>query len=145
MKALTLAAIGLALGSCSSPAEREHNRVMDQIEARVHLPAGARRLQNYARYYAYGDHRNVIAEYVIPMNDAPQPGEICEDLSANFTSQKVPCQPFKTDWAMPAGERRWMADQGHLPGVSDGGCSVVVLEFDLKNSEFTHVACNGVG
>lgn len=143
MKALPFVVIGLVLGSCSSPAEREHNRLMDQIEAQVRLPTGARRLQEYARYYAYGDHADVIGEYVIPMDDSPRPVEVCEDLSANFTSRKVPCQSFKTDWAMPAGERRWVPDQRHLPVVDDGGCAVVTVEFDRTKSAITGVACNG--
>ena len=116
---------------------------MNEIESKLQLPKGARPLEEYARYYTDDDRGHVIGVYVIPMNDDLRPGDKCEELTANLSSHEVPCEPFKPDWAMPDGQRRWVPDQSHLPVIDDGGCGIVTVEFDRTRSTVTQAVCNG--
>jgi hypothetical protein len=116
---------------------------MGQIERQVQLPNGARTLAEYARYYASGDNGEVIAVYLIPINNDPRPGDRCEELTENFTSRQVPCAPMRPAWAMPAGKRRWVKDQHDLPYVNDGECAQVTVVFDKSKSAVKSAECNG--
>ena len=40
-------------------------------------------------------------------------------------------------------ERRWIKDYDHFPLISDGGCGIVNVTFNLKSSK-SETWCNGV-
>ena len=133
----------LLLSGCSTAEERDREAVMNQIEKQVQLPDGARPLREYARYYA--EHEGeVVAVYMIPPNDEIRPGDGCEELLENLTTREVPCEPMKTDWAMPAGERRWFRSEQELPFINDGGCLQITVIFDRAKAVVKSADCNGM-
>ena len=117
---------------------------MNQIEKQVQLPKGARPLGEYARYYADTKGGEVVAVYLIPMNDEIRPGESCAELLENFTTREVPCEPMHHPWAVGAGERRWVKSEQDLPFINDGGCGQVTVIFDKAKSVVKRANCNGV-
>lgn len=92
---------------------------MDKIEGTVRLPDGARPLQEYARYYTFGEDGRVEAIYTTVV------------------------EPDYDTLNLPAGKRRWVSDPRHMPGISDGGCDIVEIDFNATNGKFEHVECNG--
>jgi hypothetical protein len=143
MTTTVTAAIMLMLSGCASGEERQQEALMERIEAQVRLPAGARQLHEYARYYALRENGHVEGVYRIPRGQ-PRPDESCEELMPNFTSVEVPCPD--TEGALPevpAGERLWVDDYRNLPFISDGGCTIVNVLFDRTSGRIREVACNG--
>lgn len=94
---------------------------MDTIEARVRLPSGAHRLNEYARYYASDPSGRVVAIYT------------------TFVS------PTLKDHDLPAGHRRWVSDYGRLPNIIGGRCETVNILFFPATNAFEQPACNGGG
>ena len=133
----------IVLSACSSPEGREQQAMMDLIEAKVRLPGSAEPLSRYARYYADMGDGTVKGVYLVFCDDAPRPGEACEELAADGSSRVVPCPDFRPDWQIPAGDRTWLADRRKLPGINDGGCMEVDVIFDRAKSEVVSVVCNG--
>jgi hypothetical protein len=73
MRAAAVAAALLLPESSASHDEQRHARIMDEIERKVRLPAGAERLDSYARSYAPGAHGKVVGTYVIPRKAEVRP------------------------------------------------------------------------
>lgn len=92
---------------------------MQRIEEQVKLPKGAERLEQYARYYATDGNR-VVATYITLVD------------------------PANRYYDLPAGQQRWLDDHRNLPAVSDGGCSIVNVIYDLKVGSAPEAFCNGV-
>jgi hypothetical protein len=44
---------------------------------------------------------------------------------------------------LKAGQRAWLADDDNLPGISDGGCSVIEFEVPRDFKGRIKVQCNG--
>lgn len=136
-----IAAILLLFG-CTTREQRQRDKLTNLIESRVVLPEGARRLADYARYYALDQNGNVVGVYV-PGYSPPNPDWGCEDLLANFTTREVPCHwPEKGDNLL-AGQRGWVSGTDRLPLVMDGGCGVVILIYDPKKGVVKDIHCNG--
>ena len=141
MKGLVLAST-IVLAGCSSHEHRRQLGVMDRIEGAVRLPSGAHPLNAYARYYARLPTGDVEGVYIIPWNDEPKPGEVCEELTASFSSHAVRCPKAQND-ELKSGERGWVGDYQKLPVRLDGGCSVITIQFDPAKSRLKSVECNG--
>ncbi len=92
---------------------------MDQIERTVRLPEGTKPLAEYARYYTFGKSGRIQAIYTTVL------------------------EPDYDTLNLSAGKRRWVSDPGHMPGISDGGCDVVEIDFNAAKGTIEHVACNG--
>lgn len=92
--------------------------IMDDIEQRVQLPAEAFKLDKYSRYYArYG--KRVVGTYITLVD------------------------PENQYYDLPIGQRRWIEDRRNLPGISDGGCSVVNVVYDPLTQTVGQAFCNG--
>jgi hypothetical protein len=91
---------------------------MDQIEKQMRMPAGSRPLAEYARYYAFDKKGRVIAIYTTWI------------------------EPDHASLNLPAGQRRWVPDEGQLPNISEGGCGVVEVLFDPATDEVKRAECN---
>jgi hypothetical protein len=90
------------------------------MEARVHLPPKALRLKTYVRYYsgAIVHGRRVLEGYfVAAFFLEPPTGGASMQPGVYLTPP-----PFQ---------------------VSDGGCGVITVEYDIGAREFLTVACNG--
>lgn len=144
MNSLKIAAAIVLLSGCSTPQEFDRDALMNLIEKQVQLPNGARLLGDYARYYADSDGGEVVAVYLIPLDNEIPPGASCAELLEDSTTRDVPCEPMQFDWAMPAGERRWVKSEQDLPFISDGGCDQVTVVFDKAKSVVKSARCNGV-
>lgn len=115
MKVFAFVPFAIALSACSASKERRHRAYMDHLEKRVQLPRGSRPVRDYHRYYAPGDHGDVLAVYLLRDND-PQ-GE----------------------------ERRWFDDRRELPFIDGEGCSEVNLVLDKATGAVKKAACNVSG
>ena len=121
MKPFIVIPVLLLLAACSSAAEIQQRRTMEEIEKQVQLPAGAEKLEAYARYYAM-DRNRVVGRYIA--RSLVDPENVYYDL--------------------PAGQNRWIADHRNLPLISDGGCSVVDVVYDPAKQRVEQASCNGV-
>lgn len=144
MKRTMLVSSIVVLAGCSTAEARQREALMDQIEDRVQLPKDAGPMASYRRYYASSGDGKVTAVYLMPFDDGPRPGDICEEILTDFTTREVPCEPMEFEWEIPAGERKWLSDHLSLPFINDGGCMQVTIEYDVKADQFTMIECNGV-
>lgn len=116
---------------------------MDAVEQTIRLPDGARRLEEYARYYALDEQKHVAAFYMIP-DGPPDPDDKCWEITENLDTPEVPCGPPPvTSFDLPAGQRRWVGRSENLPFVADGGCSVVRVLFDPASRTIEQAYCHG--
>jgi hypothetical protein len=130
------------LTACTTPEQQERDLLTDRIEDRVKLPEGARRLADYARYYAFDENGLVVGVYA-PGYVAPNADDACEEMLEDFTTREVPC-PSETDSdRLLADQRRWVDDTDKLPLIMDGGCSVITVIYDPKAGEVKSAYCNG--
>jgi hypothetical protein len=119
MRGLILPIAILLLSACSTGEERQHSMIMDKIEQQVSLPIGSRPLAEYARYYAVDKRGRVTAIFTTLF------------------------EPDYESLNLPAGQRRWVSEEGKLPSISDGGCGVVEVRFD-PTTEQVWSECNGL-
>lgn len=121
MRPLTPMLSLLALG-CTEPAD-QNVALMDKIEASVVMPAEARALDQYARYYARERDGSVRVVLMAPRPKTPSDTK-CEEMGGAI----VPCEVPETSYpTMKAGERIWLKSSDDLPGIADGGCSVIEI------------------
>jgi major membrane immunogen (membrane-anchored lipoprotein) len=127
--------------------QRTQEHLMEEIERAVSLPPGASPLSAYGRNYAYFGRDFVRGEYLIP--DPP----MTESTSCSHWGG-VPCtkeevqEMIKSDKAFratmaSAGERRWFKSVDDLPGVNDGGCIQITVEYHIPTRSVLFAACNG--
>jgi hypothetical protein len=151
MRSLILAALLLPACTPAAPAGAHEQALMDEIEASIHLPADARPLSAYGRSYSYASGGRVEAVYLIP-SSPPPPNDGCDVMTADLKSR--PCTASEISDAkardveyrashVPAGERRWMKNHRQLPGIFDGGCAMVTVDYDAVSNRFLLVRCNG--
>ena len=115
---------------------------MNRVEREITLPAGARPLDEYARYYASRPDGEIVGVYVVPY-PGPSPEEICEGL---MSGEEEPCPTISTEERrIAAGERLWMLDYRSLPSPSDGGCEVIEVRFRPAGAEPPKAFCHGHG
>ncbi len=88
---------------------------MERIERDVRLPAGADALYSYSRFYAWQEREDGVRKVVA--------------VYQNLTPA-------------PRGGR-WVTED-ELPLISDGGCGVISLSYDVATQRIEHVSCNGL-
>ena len=142
--AFRFAAIGMFLGACSAPQDRQREQMMDQIEKQVRLPQGAEPLDKYVRYYAGPDRGNIAAIYILPGLDELPPGEVCEELKANMSSAPCSSQSPITAEVGP-GNRIWVPDSSKLPVPlrDTGKCGMVSVVYMVGQRRVVEAACFG--
>ncbi|HEX8448416.1 MAG TPA: hypothetical protein VF652_02390 [Allosphingosinicella sp.] len=148
MKSILLLIGLVALSSSSAPGRSPHEALMDEIERQIRLPPAAEPLAAYGRYYALGGKGRVVAVYLLPLEPTPLPADWgCEEMleiGNKIASRPIPCPPGPdTPYDLVAGQRRWVAGRNALPMVSDGGCMIVNVTFNLRTREVEHAFCNG--
>ena len=84
----------------------------------MRLPADALKLDKYARYYA-PDGNRIVGRYITLVD------------------------PENRYYDLPNGQRRWLQDRWNLPGISDGGCSVVNVLYNPATKKVEEAVCNG--
>ena len=160
MKIVLGSVLLLALASaCAAPVpesqsapESKHQPLMTLIEATVHLPEGAKAIDQYSRNYAYRDDGKVVAIYATPLQSMDD--DIgCDVMRANFESR--PCNEEEVTTMQKkhadavamfgkANESRWFDNFLELPIIDDGGCGQVVIVFDPSSNKIESARCNGV-
>lgn len=117
---------------------------MNEIEATIHLPKGARPLASYARYYAYVTPDEIMGAYMLPHLDDP-PGQHCEEFKTNFTSRNVPCSlPAAEGKEVEANERVWLNDWHNMPMGDDQKCGELTFAFHAAAHRFDSLSCVGI-
>lgn len=112
----TLLALSTLAAGGGDP-DPNHQKLIDEIERKVTLPAGAKRLDRYARYYLKRDHL-IEGHYVA--NDYLRGSELAN---------------------LPPGHSRWLDDPKKLPLVRSRGCSHVTVTYDPETLLFLEVSC----
>jgi|GEM_PF-3412984 len=139
-------AILLALAPAASPAPDAAGpaALMDETESRLRLPKHSYKFEDYVRYYTIDEAGDVAGRFVIPRSFSPQPGSACEQLGDKGKWRKVTCEPV-IPWPEGgvAGRRYWVANVMALPGILDGGCSVVNVRWN-RQSDRVEAWCNGL-
>lgn len=139
-----LIAVLTLVGSCSSPSQRRQEALMNEIEATIRLPKGARPLASYARYYAYVTPDVVMGEYMLPHLDDP-PGQQCADINMNFTTTNVSCSiPAREGKEIGKDQRIWLSDWHHMPMGDDHKCGALTFGFHPASHTFDSLACIGI-
>jgi hypothetical protein len=130
------------LAGCATEEQLDRDRLTDTIEARVKLPQGARKLADYARYYAFDEHGMVVGVYA-PGYAWPNPDDVCGELLEDFSIREAPCPSEPKGDQVLAGQRSWLGSKDKMPMISDGGCLVVSLLYEPRSGEVKSVECNG--
>jgi len=102
--------------AASSQSWLPDRRTIDEIEAKIEMPAGARPVADYLRFYT-GDRKDgrpvVLGTFVL------------RDLLQR------PAAPIN------------IVEKPDMPIILDGGCAVVNLEFDTQRKQIVSISCNG--
>jgi hypothetical protein len=144
MRVPALAFVALSLTACSSPEGRAREALLDNIEQTVRLPAGAKPLQSYVRYYAPAGGGEVVGIFILPGVDELAAGEGCEQLR-----EDGPTVPCTYDWpkstGVGAGNRVWVSDYAKLPRPMRvaSNCGLVSVVYRESDRRFVEVACYG--
>ena len=127
-----------ALSGCGSSTAKGE---LANIENQVSLPAHARPLSAYSRYYARAGDGTIWGVYVIHEKGyAKQVAEFC---------RRLPDKPFPCPVnggrvrLVTAGQHVWAPSVEDLPGMSGGGCLQVTVHFNPRKNSFDRVECNG--
>ncbi len=141
MKVAAAGLLMLCMSGCSSPGVWQRNELLDKIEASIHLPAGAKPINSYVRYYAPAG-TDIAAMYMLPGLDELPPGQGCEQLGENRASG--PCTfgwPKSTN--VGAGNRVWLSglEKLPMPAKDAGHCSVVTFGYRISDGQFLDLAC----
>lgn len=142
MKVVRFALLALLLSDCSSPEIRQRDQLLDNIEGSIRLPAGAKPLSSYVRYYAPSGRGEVVGMLILPGLDVLPSGEGCEQLRKDMTSK--PCTlgwPKSTD--VRAGNRVWLSDYAKLPmpARNGGHCGIITVAYRPSDRRFLYVPC----
>jgi hypothetical protein len=111
-------AFAIALAGCSGSSQVEQQKTIRLIESKIRLPKAAYKIEKYARYYAK-ENDKVTGVYVITVD------------------------PSNKFYDLPIGGSRWIDDYRNLPSISDGGCQIVNVIYDLAKHDVEKVFCNG--
>ena len=115
---------------------------MTAIEKAIKLPAGAHRLNDYARYYAYGANDDVIAVYVLPKLLSEQEKLDCDVMEKDLRgSHRSPCLSLFREKApiIRAGDHYWMKEWTNLPFVMERHCGDIVVVYNKQLTHFNEV------
>jgi len=132
----------LLVSAGSSPEARQRKELLDNIEASIRLPAGAKPLASYVRYYAPDERGNVVGVFLLPGLDELPTGEGCEELPGHNSTE-----PCKSSWPksreLGAGHRVWLSDDAQLPfPASEGGhCGIIALVYRISDQRFLGIMC----
>lgn len=141
-----MVALLLALAPVAPPAPDTAGPagLMDEIESRIRLPMHSYKFEDYVRYYTIDAAGDVVGRFVLPRRFTPRPGQACEELDEKGAWRKVKCAAT-ISWPRDgvSGRRYWVANVMALPGILDGGCSVVNVRRDSKTGAVT-AYCNGL-
>lgn len=130
------------LSACSQLAASRHEALMDRIDGALVLPAKARPLREYARYYAQRPDGKIAVFLTAYTYAGPRPADYgCSEMLVNGASNEVPCDPITEP---QAGERHWI-DIERMPEASDGGCSIINAVYNPSAQRTVSLRCNGPG
>lgn len=126
------------IGACAPTSQ--HEALMDNIENAVPLPAEAAPLNHYARIYAKGAGKHVVALYFIP--SAPDKAR-CGAVLAHQAKSASVAQLCPPPQGMLAGERRWFEHPVQPVQRSEGGCTQIDVTYDMDRHRIVKNHCYG--
>lgn len=112
-----------------------------QIEKTIVLPAGARTLGDYSRYYAKNPDGSVSAVYIIhPAGHFAAVARACREVE----DSPFPCPIADGEVRLvKAGGSTWVEEAIDLPMMNDGGCMQVTFDYHPRDDKFGRLTCNG--
>ncbi len=137
MRFATISLLLLTLSSASSGSgeNNRHEKLMDEIELAIVLPAGALPLNSYARYYT--EYEGAIhGAYTIEIEERPT-GYGCSKVTEDFQLKDVACPAIAN---LRPGNRRWV-NSADFPAVGGHNCDSIQIEFNPKTKSFDYLAC----
>jgi hypothetical protein len=146
MNAIPAVLLLLALAPPASPAFGPTGpaALMDEVESRLRLPEHSYRFEDYVRYYTVDAAGDLVGRFVIPRTFTPGPVAACAKRDGKGGRRKMQCaRTISWPEGGVAGRRYWVADVGALPGILDGGCSVVNVRWNRK-ADRAEAVCNGL-
>ncbi len=140
MKLIALAVIFVAAQAATYPSPREKVRLMNAIDAAVHLPRKAHPLNKYARFYALRPDGKIAALFDANTKTKRPKDWVCSTYGPNGKLQSIPCPP---DDRPRANEQRWV-NYRDLPLILDGGCGVIAIVYNPQSAKIEETACHGM-
>ena len=102
------------------------------------IPSEGRNLNECVRYYTYDRDGNVAGVYIIPGVEGVK--AIC-----NSREPETACTvEERRIWMAQPGTRLWLKDFKLIPGMDDGGCDYIELEFDTSTNRVSELKCNAL-
>ncbi|WP_152608676.1 hypothetical protein [Croceibacterium mercuriale] len=136
MKSALIIIFLITLAGCVPNQATSQERLMDEIESSIALPAEALPLRSYARYYTQYQG-SVLGAYTTQVEE-PRPADYgCEELRSDGSSKAVGCRAIAN---VPLGQRRWVEFDDY-PAVSGRGCTALQLDFDPGTKGFNYLEC----
>lgn len=135
---LAITILGLCLLSVAC-VKSDADRLADEIEETVILPARSNSLNSYARYYFQGADGIIHDSYII------HPKNFRKSVRGEYIQQNIksyPCNQADVG-IIGAGDRSWVTDRRNLPFKNGGGCSYLYFTYDSKRSKMTSIECSG--
>jgi len=135
---LTITILGLCLlsGAC---VKSDAERLADEIEETVILPAGSNSLNSYARYYVQGAEGIIYGSYIIHSENFR---ESVREECIQQNTKSYPCNQADVG-IIDVGDRSWVPDKRYLPFKNGGGCSYIYFTYDPKRSKMISIECSG--
>lgn len=130
----------ILLSGCTPEPQRQ--AVMSNIESAVRLPKDAAPLTRYARAYAKGAGKQVVALYFIPAS--PDLAK-CEAAVAQRSGSLMVAQLCPAPQGIAAGERRWFDDLAHPIQRKSGRCALIDISYDMDRHRVVGARCHGQG
>ena len=126
----------LLLAAC---AQADADRIADEIEETIVLPAGSNSLQSYSRYYFQDADGTVYGSY---MTYSENFREFVRQGCIKRVDDGYPCDR-KDVGVIDAETRIWIPERRHIPFANGGGCLFIYFEYDIDRSKMKKIECNG--
>jgi hypothetical protein len=136
----SLAGVLVSLLSCH-PVRHGSDELLENIEKGVVLPAGARPIRDYSKYYSFTKSGMIKALYIIHDPNFVQDARLrCKESHLS----RFPCGPVPGELALvQPGHRKLLANPSELPTADGGGCTVIQFIYDPAKRAQSPAQCNG--
>lgn len=128
----------MTLTACGPEPDRKA-AIAQEISQSVKLPPGASPISRYSQYYSFRSSDIIEASYVIHHDGWRN---MVKRSCIEEANKLFPCD--QADYGVvDAGQVRWIDNPDAVPSADGGGCTYIVMRYELNRKRFTTVECNG--